>query len=145
MDMLDKLLGHARRDNAKRDYTTPAQQQRIAAIIDQCVLIPQLSQSPAAQPMNISNNTTPVLDGNIRHQFIAETDCVINLDIQALEPGQDLVITAPRGALKIQHVRLLPTKPAQRGTTILQSCAPDCGYEACLRRAEQIVQGTEAI
>ena len=145
MDMLDKLLGHARRDNAKRDYTTPAQQQRIAAIIDQCVLIPHLSQSPAAQPMNISNNTALVLDENIRHQFIAETDCVINLDIQALEPGRDLVITAPRGALKIQHVRLLPTKPAQRGTTILQSCAPNCGYEACLLRAEQIMREAEAI
>ena len=47
MDMLDKLLGHARRDNAKRDYATPAQQQRIAAIIDRCVLLPQLSQHPA--------------------------------------------------------------------------------------------------
>ena len=143
MDMLDKLLGHARRDNARRDYTTPTQQQRTAAIIDRCVLIPQLSQSPAAQPMNISNNTSLVLDENIQHQFIAETDCVINLDIQALEPGQDLVITAPRGMLRIQHVRLLPAKPIQRGTTVLQSCAPDCGYDACLQRAEQIVRETK--
>ena len=145
MDMLDKLLGHARRDNAKRDYTTPAQQQRIAAIIDRCVLIPQLSQSPAAQPMNISNNTSLVLDENIRHQFIAETDCVINLDIQALEPGQDLVITAPRGALQIQHVRLLPVKPAQRNTTVLQTCEPACGYAACLQCAEKIVNKMEVL
>lgn len=145
MDMLDKLLGHARRDNAKRDYTTPTQQQRIAAIIDRCVLIPQLSQSPAAQPMNISNNTSLVLDENIRHQFIAETDCVINLDIQALEPGQDLVITAPRGALQIQHVRLLPVKPAQRNTTVLQTCEPACGYAACLQCAEKIVNKMEVL
>lgn len=143
MDMLDKLLGHARRDNAKRDYATPAQQQRIAAIIDRCVLIPQLSQSPAAQPLILPNNTSLVLEENIRHQFITGEDRTVNLDIQALEPGQDLVITAPRGALQIQHVRLLAAKPAQRGTTVLQSCAPNCGYDACLQRAEQIVRETE--
>ena len=143
MDMLDKLLGHARRDNAKRDYTTPEQQQRIAAIMDRCVLIPQLSQSPAAQPLILPNNTSLVLEENIRHQFITGEDRTVNLDIQALEPGQDLVITAPRGALQIQHVRLLPAKPAQRGTTVLQSCAPNCGYDACLQRAEQIVRETE--
>lgn len=145
MDMLDKLLGHVRRDNAKRDYTTPAQQQRIAAIIDRCVLLPQLSQSSAVQPMILSNNTSIVLNENIRHQFVAREDCTVNLDIQALEPGQPLIITAPRDALQIQHVRLLTAKPAQRGTTILQSCEPNCGYGACLLRAEQIMRKAEAI
>ncbi len=128
---------------ARTQYTTPEQQQRIAAIIDRCVLIPQLSQSPAAQPLILPNNTSLVLEENIRHQFITGEDRTVNLDIQALEPGQDLVITAPRGALQIQHVRLLPAKPAQRGTTVLQSCAPNCGYDACLQRAEQIVRETE--
>lgn len=145
MDMLDQLLGHARHGNTKRNYTTPEQQQRIAAVIDRCVLISRLSQSPAAQPIILQNNTSLVLDENIRHQFIAETDCAINLDIQALEPGQPLVITAPRGALQIHHVRLLPAKPAQRGTAILQSCEPDCGYNICLQRAEKIVNKMEVL
>ena len=143
MDMLDKLLGHARRDNARRDYTTSAQQQRIAAIIDRCVLLPQLSQNPAVCANFLSPDASLVLEENLKYQFYTDVSSIIQLDIQALEPGQALVITAPRGALQIQHVRLIPVKPAQRGTTILQSCEPDCGYAACLQRAEQIVRETE--
>lgn len=139
MDMLDKLLGHARRDNAKRNYTTPEQQRRIAAIIDRCVLLPQLSQNPAVYTNFLSPDATLVMGENLKYQFHTDADNTIQLDIQALEAGQPLVITVPHNALHIHHVRLLPVKPAQRGTAILQSCEPDCGYSICSQRAEQIV------
>ena len=145
MDMLDKLLGHARRDNAKRDYATPAQQQRIAAIIDRCVLLPQLSQHPAVCANFLSPDASLVLEENLKYQFYTDASSTIQLDIQALEAGRPLVITAPHGALQIHHVRLLSAKPVQRGTTVLQSCAPNCGYDACLQRAEKIINKMEAL
>ena len=98
MEMVDYIIGHANKDNRGDNYLTPEKQKEIAKMLERHVTIPAYSLHPAHFPHRLKPGDDDTIMGYTIHNFCAEKDVEVTLDLVCLEPDDAIWVTAPQNA-----------------------------------------------
>jgi hypothetical protein len=127
---LDAILGHENPENAGRDHASNDTMRRLAKDLeDSFVFDPDLTQNHGYRPISLSDPEDIHLSGNTALELVNDSDhpIEIRLDLENLEPDEQLVILATPGAQFEELAHRTPTdKPADRnGRGILNRYIPE--------------------
>lgn len=120
---LDEILGHENPGNSGKDYASDDTMRRLAREAEvSFVFDTNLTQNPAFQPIQMSDNKDIHLIGNLAYCFQNPTDrnIVIDFDLLSLEPNDSMLIKVGSDA-QIKHLRRRTpsdTKSSCRGRRI---------------------------